>query len=196
MNHTGIISGIVLAAGESKRAGRFKLTLPLGDKCIIEHAVGGMYGVCDEIIVVTGFRADDIVATLRGYKKVIFAHNDNYKEGMFTSVKVGVANLSKRCERFFVLPGDCPFISEKTYIKLLEADGEIVVPTYRGRNGHPVLLRGELAEKILQKPDSHSLRYFIEEFGFVKIPVDERSILLDIDNLEDYKRAKRLKWVK
>ncbi len=180
-----MIDGIVLAAGKSSRTGeKFKLTLPLGDKTVIEHTVGGMYEICDKIIVVVGHRPDAIKNALANYDKVEFAVNDNYEMGMFTSVKVGAA--AANADKIFILPGDCPLIGKDVYLKMLEVNADIVIPTFHGRNGHPVLIAEKLADEILAEPDDSNLKIFLNKKGYKTVEIDEEGIILDVDTMKDY----------
>ncbi len=183
-----MIDGIVLAAGKSSRTKKYKLTLPFGDKTVIEHTVGGMYDVCDRIIVVIGHRPDAIKNALANYDKVKFAVNDNYEMGMFTSVKVGVSHSD--ADKIFILPGDYPLIGENVYRKMLAADGKIVIPTFRERNGHPVLIDGNLVEELLAEPDDSNLKIFLNKKGYKNVEIDEEGIILDIDTMEDYENVR------
>ena len=51
------VEGVILAAGLSRRSGRFKMTLPLGERTVIEHCVAGMAGAVSRIVVVVGWQA-------------------------------------------------------------------------------------------------------------------------------------------
>jgi hypothetical protein len=62
--------GVVLAAGLSTRAGRFKMELPLGDRTLIEHTVLGMREVVRRVVVVGGHRIERLREILRGYDRV------------------------------------------------------------------------------------------------------------------------------
>jgi molybdenum cofactor cytidylyltransferase len=81
------ISGIILAAGESRRMGTLKQLLPYRDKTVIETVVDSFQQVdLHEIIVVLGYCAKQIQKTLNGYsiKTVI---NEKYCDGMLSSMR-------------------------------------------------------------------------------------------------------------
>jgi len=179
------VEGVVLAAGLSSRCGgRYKMALPLGDKTVIEQSIAGMYGLVSRIWVVVGWQADEVEQLLCGYDKVELVSNPDYAAGMFGSVRVGVARV--RARRFFLQPGDCPLIPARVYKQLLAAPGEIVIPTYGHKRGHPVLFDGKLASEILAQPADSTLRDYVHAKGYNTVPVGDRGILLDIDTLQDY----------
>jgi molybdenum cofactor cytidylyltransferase len=71
---------------------------------------------------------------------------------------------------------------------LLTTDGEIVIPVFGGRKGHPVLLSGHIAAELLMEDDRYNLRDFIQRKGFQTLMVEDEGILIDLDTTDDYKR--------
>ena len=93
-------------------------------------------------------------------------------------------------ESFFVLPGDCPFVSRKTYQALLLTSGIIVVPSYIKKRGHPILIHKSLKEAILKEPMDTTLKDFRNRYDFITIEVEDSNILVDIDTQYDYEKYK------
>jgi molybdenum cofactor cytidylyltransferase len=178
------IEGIVLAAGLSSRMGCHKMALPLGDKTVIERSIEGMYTFVHRIVVVGGWQVEHIRELLAGYDKVEVVVNEDYRAGMFSSVQTGVAHV--RAPWFFLLPGDYPFIGRKVYERLLDTQGDVVIPTFGGKKGHPVLFRGQPGPEILDMPEDATLRDYIEAQGYVTVAVEDEGILLDLDRPADY----------
>lgn len=178
------VEGVILAAGLSRRTGRHKMTLPLGGKTVIEHTIAGMAEVVERIHVVIGHQAERLRELLAGRPRIELVMNEGYQASMFSSVKAGIARV--RAERFFLLPGDYPLVGADVYRALLRSDGEIVIPTFQGRKGHPVLLRSGLIPEILAQPPDATLRDYIVRKGYVTVKVADEGILLDIDTLDDY----------
>ncbi|MCK4421720.1 nucleotidyltransferase family protein [candidate division WOR-3 bacterium] len=183
------VEGVVLAAGFSKRAGGFKMELPLGGKTLLERSIEGMYHISERIIVVGGYRIERIREILEPYKKVDVVYNKDFESGMFSSVKKGVSEVTAL--RFFLLPGDQPLVREEVYKRMLKIDGDIIIPTCRGKKGHPVLMKSHLIGEILKEPDDSTLRDFIHKKGATLIEVEDEGIILDIDVLEDYERIRK-----
>jgi molybdenum cofactor cytidylyltransferase len=179
------IEAVILAAGYSSRAEVFKLELDLGGKTVIERCIEGMSPFCSRIIVVAGYKMETIAAILGKYPQVEIVFNSRYAEGMFTSVKEGMRHVRGR--RFFFTPGDYPLISPEVCKQLLTREGEIVIPVFKGRKGHPVLFAGRIAGEILLMADTSNLRDFIYQKGFQTLTVDDEGILIDLDTQEDYR---------
>jgi molybdenum cofactor cytidylyltransferase len=105
---------------------------------------------------------------------------------MFVSVKCGLRAL--KGDKFFLTPGDYPMIDKSTCGYMLEVSEDIVLPSYRGKNGHPVLMKSHLINEILANESLNSLRDFIKIKGSANLEVADPGILLDIDTLEDYEK--------
>jgi molybdenum cofactor cytidylyltransferase len=180
------IEAVVLAAGYSSRAEAFKLELDLGGKTVIERCIEGMAPLCSRIIVVGGYQIDKIREILGNNPQVEIVFNSRYAEGMFTSVKTGMSQT--RGERIFFTPGDYPLINPEICCQLLKVDGDIIIPTFGGHKGHPVLFNGKIVRELLVENDSSNLRDFIQRRGFQTLTVADDGILIDLDTQEDYQR--------
>jgi molybdenum cofactor cytidylyltransferase len=189
-DHGSDVQAVILAAGLSTRAGRWKMALPLGDRTVLQRCVESMRDSVRRIWVVTGWQAERVRTLLRDYPKVGLVHNPEYRQGMFSSVQAGLAHV--RAERAFLTPGDYALIPPAVYNRMLERQAEIVIPTYGGKKGHPVLLGRRAIHEILALPLDAILRDYIADVGFVTVEVDAPGILLDIDTPEDYAGAQRL----
>ncbi|GKX65325.1 nucleotidyltransferase family protein [Inconstantimicrobium mannanitabidum] len=183
------IEGIVLAAGLSSRMKKYKMSLMIGNKTVIERCIESMYDVCSRIIVVGGYNYDLISEILKPYRKVKVILNSNYMEGMFSSVKTGLKQVTS--ERFLLIPGDYAVINKSTYGQIIQSESDIVSPTYRGENGHPILIKSTYIDDILYNKSYESLRNFIEVHKVTSVMVEDQGILMDIDNIEDYNKVKQ-----
>ncbi|MBY6825582.1 nucleotidyltransferase family protein, partial [Clostridium botulinum] len=104
------VDGIVLAAGLSSRVGRYKLALDIQGKTVIERCIESMYDICSNVIVVGGHNYNLLQDILKPYAKVKMILNENYIEGMFTSVKKGLYQVEE--DKFFLIPADYPLIKK------------------------------------------------------------------------------------
>lgn len=182
-----IVEGLIIAAGKSTRTGnKHKMTLDLVGKTVLQRSIDSMLPFCRKIIVVTGFNSEKISETIKNYPKLKIIYNNNYEEGMFSSLKAGLEYIE--AEQFFFLPGDCPFVSHVVYKKMLKQHSEIILPLYKGSAGHPVLFRHSVKEKILNN-NYNNLREFIYDNKPEFVEVECEGILWDIDTLEDYQKS-------
>ena len=173
---------VVLAAGYSSRAGSDKMALTIGNRTILERVIDTLGGICGKIVVVGGHHQESTAEILKKYPNVTMVINKDYDSGMFSSVKRGVSEMNND---FFLVPGDYPLIKQETYKKLMECTGDMVVPVYKERKGHPVLIRQSLIKGILSEPIDSNLKVFRDRQKVEYIEVDDEGILWDVDTQED-----------
>ncbi len=178
--------GIILAAGFSKRAGTHKMVLEFGGRTIIESSIEAMYDTCSRIIVVGGYKIENIFPICSKYSKVKLILNEDFCSGMFSSVKAGLKYIET--QRFFVTPGDYPLIKSSTYQDIEKFEGEIIVPEYKELRGHPVLIKSTFINEILHCTTYTSLRDFINTKKVTTINVSDPGILMDVDTISDYEK--------
>ncbi|MCI0389493.1 MAG: nucleotidyltransferase family protein [Acidobacteria bacterium] len=195
-----MISGILLAAGESSRMqGAFKPLLKWGKRTVIGECVHQMRNSqLAEIFVVLGHREMEIRQTLSG-SGVQYVINEEYRRGMLSSIKAGLALLSPNADAALIALVDQPMITKEITDSLIDAlnAGEkgIVLPTYRGKRGHPVIVAAKYFEDIMQLDEDspEGMRQFIagHRNDTLEVPVDTPAVIEDIDLPEDYERLSK-----
>ncbi|MFW6284807.1 MAG: nucleotidyltransferase family protein [Bacillota bacterium] len=175
--------GIVLAGGYSSRMNANKMALIYHGKPLILSTIEAMKPHVSRMVVVSGHHHGSLRLLLKGLPEVSVVKNPDYSEGMFSSIKVGMAHTE---EDVFIIPGDCPLVNPTTYERLKEGKGSIRVPAYEKRRGHPIYLSKTLREDLLNAPSTMNLKAFRDQKGFETIPVEDPGILIDIDTKEDY----------
>lgn len=181
------VDAVILAGGFSSRAGTFKPALDLAGKSLLARCVEAFHGFCSSVIVVAGHEADRVETLVAAYPKVHLVRNAEYASGMFSSVRAGAAAV--RTNRFFLTPGDHPFLREETCRLLLETAGKIVVPSFSGKAGHPVLLDSSLIPEILAEDAGSTLRDVLSRHERTFVVVDDGGVLFDVDTIDDYRKA-------
>jgi molybdenum cofactor cytidylyltransferase len=148
-----MISAILLAAGQSKRMnGENKLTKEIQGAPLIKHSVKSILASSiDELIVVLGHQKETIEKLIDKNKKIKFVFNKDFESGIASSIKTGLNNLSEKTEAFFICLGDMPMVNPNIYNQLIKSINkrEIIVPTYKGQQGNPVLFAKSMKEKII-----------------------------------------------
>jgi molybdenum cofactor cytidylyltransferase len=195
-----MISGILLAAGESSRMqGSFKPLLKWGKRTVIGECVHQMRNSqLAEIFVVLGHRELEIRQTLSG-SGVQYAINDDYRRGMLSSIKVGLGSLSPNEDAALIALVDQPMITKEIIDTLINAfsAGEkgIALPTYKGKHGHPIIISAKYFEEIMQLDEDspEGLRLFIDKHrdDTLEVPVPTTAVIEDIDLPEDYARLSK-----
>jgi nicotine blue oxidoreductase len=129
-------AGLVLAAGEGRRFGGPKAPYVLDGERLVDRAVRLLHeGGADEVVVVLGAWVDDVP----GADVVV---NEDWPEGMGSSLRAGLAHLETRdhVERALVTLVDLVGLTSHAVARVLACEGDLAAATYDGRRGHPVLL--------------------------------------------------------
>ncbi|MBU1208618.1 MAG: molybdenum cofactor cytidylyltransferase [Proteobacteria bacterium] len=190
-----MISAIVLAAGEAKRMGRAKLLLPWQGKTVLEHVLDQLlHSQVDEIILVLGHEAEQIRKKIPA-QDIKIAINPDYQEGMSASLRQGLMIIDEKAEAFLVVLGDQPGISKEIINQLIQAFHHprhpkgIILPTYRGIRGHPVLFSSQYRKEVLKLKGDVGGRQILKDHPeeILELEMSTDAVLYDIDTPEDYK---------
>lgn len=182
-----MVQAVILAAGYSSRANTNKLALTIENIPILIRIVMTLQHVCHDIVVVTGHFHTEVELMLSGVEGVRIVENTDYAKGMFSSVKKGVSAV---VDDFFLIPGDYPSISPTTLKQLLKGKGDLRVPLYKGRRGHPIFISSKLIEPLLNHPDESNLKVFRDQYEVEYIEVSDHGVLMDVDTIDDYQFMK------
>ena len=150
----------------------------------------------DEVLVVLGHRAEEIAAHLaaEGVRTVL---NPRYLEGMLTSVQAGIAAAPPDTELLLIALGDQPSLRPEVVRRLLEAacegTADLLVPSYGGRRGHPLLIHAHYREEIAGLSPEVGLKELMgrhpEALRHLLVP--DEGVLCDMDTPEEYRRELR-----
>jgi molybdenum cofactor cytidylyltransferase len=200
------IWAVVLAAGESTRMGTQKLLLPFGETTIIGAVVrtAAASRVEGTMVVLGADReevrreVEDAIETAgqgRGdgrAAEITFAINENYRLGMLTSIQAGLRALPEGATAAVVMLGDQPFLPPRVVERVIAAyeTGRpgIVIPTFQGRRGHPVLIDLGYKDEVLGIEPLDGLRALMRAHSgdILEVDVGDANILRDLDTPEDY----------
>jgi molybdenum cofactor cytidylyltransferase len=186
------VGAVILAAGRSRRMGRQKLLLPWKGGTVISHIVDEVLAAgvgC--VVVVVGADEGAVREALVG-RAVEFVRNPDDEGEMITSVRCGLRALAE-CGGALIVLGDQPALSSRWIKSLISLfDGRrIVLPSFDGKRGHPVLLPRRFFDDVLSKFEGDGLKGLLDakRGEVVEWPVDERGVVDDLDTPEDYARA-------
>jgi molybdenum cofactor cytidylyltransferase len=113
---------------------------------------------------------------------------------MLTSVQCGVAAAAPETTWFLVALVDQPAIDPAVVTRLIETAGKarerIVIPTFEGRRGHPLLFRADLAPELLTLSGAIGLRELLQRHPdeILHVPVASDTVVRDMDTPDEYQR--------
>jgi molybdenum cofactor cytidylyltransferase len=191
---TGIssTSAVILAAGASTRMGTAKQLLLLDGRPLLQHVLNNVRasGV-SEIILVLGFAASEIQREI-DVRNVRVVLNENHEQGMGISLKLGLSAVNSQAESAIIVLADQPFVKpallDQLIIEHQRSRAPIVIPTYRGFRGNPVLLDRSVFPEVMALDGDIGCRAIFGKHleGILKVPVNDVGILLDIDRQSDF----------
>ena len=190
------ITAVVLAAEHPQSADEPMPALMIGQDTVIDLTVGNFIsaGITD-IVVVTGYRAEDIGAALYFRDGVRFVHDAGYDAGTFSSVKTGLSAVAEGQRAIMLAPADGAAFAPSTVTALTEefdrSGAPVVCPEYDGMRGrYPLLISAELIPAVLAEPDGSDICAFLSRYDgrAAQAHVDDPGVTMDMDTPEKVDR--------
>jgi molybdenum cofactor cytidylyltransferase len=190
-----MLAAVILSGGESRRMGSPKALLPYHGHTFLEHLLEitrhPRIGVRR---VVVGASRGEIA------RRVVLAQelgvmNEEWRKGQLSSIRAAIENLrGTETEGMLVALVDHPLISSEVVAALIEAfdrsPSSIVLPTWNGRRGHPLIFPSRLYEELVAASDDVGARAVVwaHKGDVVEVPVSEEGVVLDIDDRATFER--------
>ena len=173
--------------------GAFKPLLPFGGVSVVEACVNTLReGGAAEVVVVVGHRGEEVRAALAHLPSVRFAVNEEAGSEMGVSVARGVAALSEVTEAALVALVDQPAVPAAEVRRLVEerrrTGARLVLPEWRGRGGHPVLVDLAYREELLSIVPERGLRALFDAHRAetLRVPAASPYVTRDMDTWDEY----------
>ena len=188
------IHAVLLAAGRSERMGRNnKLLLNVnGIPLVRKSAINILNSNVTSITVVTGFDENKIVNALSGLN-VNFVKNINFREGLSSSLKAGLANITPTPSAVIICLADMPKIQPEHINQLIEnfnplKGWEICIPTNNGKRGNPVLIGSRFFPYIFETSGDFGAKQVMKQHSdkIVEVEIGTSDIHFDIDTQDEY----------
>ena len=188
------ITAIMLAAGLSSRmqAGT-KLLLPLGGEPLIRHSVKNLCKTgFDEIIVVTGHKANSVIEALDDLP-VTLVRNPDYKNGQASSIKAGLKAIARDTDDILIALGDMPLVPAELIDNLCaahhdnpEADNAITLPTCADQRRNPVLFGKAFFDLLAALEGDQGARQIIHDhdMSIARIDWPDKAVFMDADTTQ------------
>ena len=173
---------IILAAGESRRMGRPKALLPFRGGTFLSALAETLGAHCSPVVAVFGFDGENVKRAAPD--TVVTLVNPDYRLGMLTSLQAGLRACPDTADAVLFTLVDHPAVMPGTVAALLEAGSDIAIPRYRGKRGHPVLVRRAIALEYLAEPVTSKVRDVIDRHtdAIRYIDVEDAGICDDVDD--------------
>jgi molybdenum cofactor cytidylyltransferase len=186
---SGLVAGLVLAAGGSRRLGEPKQLLPFGGATLLDHTLD-VARSCrfDELLCAVGGSANEVRARV-DLSGVDVVENPAYGGGCSSSIAAALTHLDPRADTLVLLLGDQPGISVATVAALLahRGDAAFAVCRYDDGRGHPFVFGRAAFGELATMHGDKAVWKLLERHGdaVVEVPVPG-PVPLDVDTWDDY----------
>jgi CTP:molybdopterin cytidylyltransferase MocA len=187
---------IILAAGEGRRLGgaaKALLARPDGRSFLATVVDSARAAGVGEVVVVVGPPYRDEVAGAARRLNIEVVDNPEPQRGMASSVALGFGFAREQfrgAEVALLWPVDHAGVRGETAAAVLARDGDIVVPTYGGRGGHPTLFRASVWPQLAacgSAPDGARSVVRADPARVTRFEVDDPGVVADVDTPADLK---------
>jgi molybdenum cofactor cytidylyltransferase len=184
-----VIAGLLLAAGGASRFGSQKLAALFRGEPLVRHAASRLASVTDGGLAVVGNDADTVRGALSGCGLTV-VENPNWRDGLSSSLKFGLANLDPTVDAVIVALGDQPELDADVLKSLTSVWRETGLPMvtarYRGVRSPPVLLAREIFPEVATLAGDMGAKQLMDRFPYRVGYVDvDSEIPYDVDHRED-----------
>jgi molybdenum cofactor cytidylyltransferase len=198
-----VLAAVILAAGESRRMGQPKALLPFpmseatpGKLTFLDHLISiARHPRIGTLRIVLGAHAERIEQRLKLAPESVVL-NPDWAEGQLSSIQAALRNLTKaetEGAMFFLV--DHPLVSTRIVGSLIDAfyatRAPIVLPTHKGRRGHPVIFSRSLFAELLAAPADVGARAVVWAHAdeVKEVPTDEEGIILNLNDPASLRNA-------
>jgi len=193
-----MIAALILAAGVSKRMDdSLKANLLIGDKTFLATIVEVMHSAgIKQVYVVLG-KDTERIQEKNPHLDVTYVINKEYKKGQLSSIQAVLEVIPQKLDSLIIHLVDHPLINVSTVQTLIKArrriKAPIIIPTYRGKRGHPVLFGSEVFKQLREAPMDIGARAVVwnNQDTLHEIETEDVGIVVNINTPEDY-----TKWCK
>jgi molybdenum cofactor cytidylyltransferase len=184
------VTGLVLAAGESRRLGQPKQLLPYGGSTLLDHVLG-VARACpfDQLLCVLGSDAAAVreQVDLSGVEVV---ENPGAGEGgCSSSIAAALSGVAARSDALVLLLGDQPGVIPGTVAALLagRAAAPLAVCRYENGRGHPFAFAREVFPALAALHGDKGVWKLLDRRAsdVIDVPV-AGPVPLDVDTWDDY----------
>jgi molybdenum cofactor cytidylyltransferase len=178
--------------------GKTKLTLAVRGRPMLQSVLDTLRKTkLEGVVVVLGAGEEEIRRGIRFQEEKVVI-NYRHTEGMSASLKAGIALVDKGTDAVLVVLGDMPLLSATTVDRLVDAyEGsktKVVVPTYHGRRGNPVIIDKCLFPEVMKLSGDVGAKAVVaaNKASTLEVPVEDAGTVVDVDSQADYEAVRRL----
>ena len=192
-----MIAATVLAAGESRRMGFPKPRLLYRDRTFLETILDSIVALGMKPLVVVGEDRDKVRKELQ-LDGLVLLSNREPEAGPIGSIRAAVREVRGHpIEALLVWPVDFPHVKLDTVRLLVDeyrrTRAPIVVPSFSGRRGHPVVFGRVVFDELMQAPPEEGAKAVVraDPTRVLHVPVEDEAVIESLNHPEDYRELIR-----
>jgi molybdenum cofactor cytidylyltransferase len=190
-----MLAAVILSGGESRRMGSPKALLPYQGRPFLQHLLEitrhPKIGIRRVVLGAHSAAITQSVA-LDPAEVVI---NEDWRKGQLSSIQEALRSLPEgTTDGMLLCLVDHPLITADLVANLIKSfyttRAAIVLPTYLGRRGHPVIFSAALYPELLAAPLDQGARSVVwaHKTEIAEVPTNEEGILLNLNDPEALKK--------
>jgi len=183
-----MLAAVILSGGASRRMGSPKALVSYQGASFLEHLLRvTRHPAVGVRRVVLGADAESISAqvAIPAGEMVV---NKEWEKGQLSSVHAALTSLPAGTQGMLLCPVDHPLVSAALIASLIEAFLEsrapVVLPTFEGKRGHPVVFSAAVYQELLEAPLDQGARAVVwAHAGDVReLPTSEEGCVLNLND--------------
>ncbi len=179
-----MITVVLLAAGKSSRTSTVKQLYPINGEYLINVQIRKLQTYGFDVAVVLGHEYERIRTVLDN--SVTIVYNENYEEGMFSSVKKAFKELNS--EQLIFCHIDRPIPDLTVFEALLQSDKAIAVAFYQGEKAPPIRIKSSMKKWLLNSNLKRLDHWIAAEDDVAFVEIDDPKVHYNANTDEALKR--------
>lgn len=157
-------------------------TIPIIRRIVITYQQVGIFPV----VVVVNREYEELKRELASFGVIFLENSESENPELMDSVCVGLRYLRGKCDRVAFTPVNVPMFTPATLLGLMGTEGSVIVPSYCGRGGHPILISDEVIPQLLSYHGPGGLRGALEGADIRRtwVDVDDAGVLANVHDLD------------
>ena len=185
---------VIVAIGTTSRGESLSPLTTIGSISIARRLVLTYQQAGTELIVfVTGHEALELEQHLSDFGVIFLKQGEKAGADKFKSACTGFNFLKDKCEHIFFTSVAYPLYTAKTLQQMLDLREKMVLPYYKGQQGHPLLLDRALLPEILAYTGSEGMRgaiSLLDETAY-RLDTEDEGVVLSVREIEKRPEAIR-----